>query len=398
MSDREELRKKAKATYCIFFGCLCLTGNGEVKNSQDPGRVLQDKLHKLFISEGLVTTVHKASESPKLSKQLIGEGISTTAPLRKPVEVFTLDTAVQMNLQYSSEVMGPMHYQRWKEKRKLKTTLLYDGFVYLFCIEKPTGKWFSFALKEQADNIHRWLFNLLGKVEDWQVMEVAPSPCEGFVTLYLLGEPAEELSEDFPHSPQYRTSSSLANPEFMYWPSGDEPLQESIDISLNFLEIFGMWERVKEFYLCQILFNEIESENSKAREIIGRVATETLNFYDINFLNIGARFHKSKGIAKDLACLYVLMPQIEKLGNDYGSFKGRLEASNPLFEETKIFSQMLQPLLYKRQVNIFTESVREMLRQDVSEIRAQINYQMLLLSAVATFLAIIITAAITLFG
>jgi len=55
-------------------------------------------------------------------------------------------------------------------------------------------------------------------------------------------------------------------------------------------------------------------------------------------------------------------------------------------------ARILSDSLYKSRSSIFTRGVNELLRQEVSEIRSHINYQIMLVAAISTLIAVILTA------
>ena len=158
--------------------------------------------------------------------------------------------------------------------------------------------------------------------------------------------------------------------------------------------LFGfMSKKCVQFYRCSLLNDSLALQNEQAMERIGKITDETLDFYDVNFFNIIGRFRRSRKIGKHLAEVYTLMPNIEKTENDYKNIEDKLKIVNGDGFGNAL-EKMLEGRLIKSGDIVFTRGVNEMLRQDVSEIRAQINYQILLLSAIITFIAVIVSALI----
>lgn len=88
------------------------------------------------------------------------------------------------------------------------------------------------------------------------------------------------------------------------------------------------------------------------------------------------------------------MPQIEQLSNEHESHKSLVKTDGSDKSASAVCG-MLNSNLTLGTENIFTQRIREMLQQDVSEIRAQVNYQLLFISALLTFLSIVITAIVS---
>lgn len=289
--DIKELENKSKAVYRIFFGCLpiCLTEAAEASE-------LQDKLHKLFISEGLVKAVHKESDSVQITKETVAEGISLRPPLRKGREIISLDTPIRINLDYSSEKLDPDYYDKYKKKRKIRASLFYDGFVYVLAFEQDKDKRFNFS--RHAAYVQKWMANLMTREKGITVVDVSPSPMHGSIMMYLLRETIALSGEEegYLDWPSYiaGTGNSL---KFAY-DASEESVQEAIENTMDMLLLVDLDVILREFYLCQILYNEIVTENKNAKQIIGRVTNESLSFYDISFLNFPQRLKKAKKLEK----------------------------------------------------------------------------------------------------
>ena len=70
-------------------------------------------------------------------------------------------------------------------------------------------------------------------------------------------------------------------------------------------------------------------------------------------------------------------------------------------EETdtyKVLSSELLNRLYDQKEIVFTENMSNMIHQETSEVRAQVNYQLLLFTTVLAFIAVIGAALIGLIG
>jgi len=379
----KEAWDKSKAVYFMFFGCLPVCLNEEAGASDISAREFQDKLHKLFRSQDLVEAVYKESESATIMKETVAEGISLRAPLRKGREIIRLGLPIRIELKYPIEKLEADYFNTHRIKREIKASLFYDGFVYMLAFKEEKGGTLNF--RRHADQIQKWMANLINGEKDIRVANVSRSPVFGTIRMYLLKEITEEKFA-FP-TPLEQVSKQILH--FAYDASG-ESVQEAIRTALLLL-IIDVGDKLAEFYLCRILYDEIVRETNGAREVIGRVTQELLSFYDISIVNVFRRLKKSQEIGKDLALLYALMPQIEQLGNEYESHKSQLK-DDGLDETVNALCEMLNSNLSLGKETVFTQSIREMLQQDVSEIRAQVNYQLLFISALGTLLVIIIAA------
>lgn len=391
MSTREELESKSRAIYRLFFGCLPISfqqleGAGDVS-----AKKLQDRLHALFIPQGLVSAVHKESEPVGMKRLAVARGISLKPPLREYREIVSLDMPVEVDLEYSSESLDPEYYDLHKVKLQIRAKLFYDGFIYMIAVEEGPAKRFNY--RRHVTHIQEWIAGLIAREEGMTATHGYPSPLHGSIRMYLLSEPIEEVEEDRGRPVYVKVGGQRAQLDFGY-EATEESVQEAIDSAMLLLRI-DLDDRLREFYLCQMLHDVIAAENNDAREIIGRVTAESLSFYDISFINFTRRLDKSRRIGKDLALLYALMPQVEQLEKEYDSHKRQFRVKGQ-DESVDALCKMLNSNLDSAKENIFTQRIREMLQQEVSEVRAQVNYQLLFFSALLTFLAVIITAVVTL--
>lgn len=389
----KELRSKAREVYQIHFGCLHL----EFKDKRDniTARGIHDKLHHLFKQQKLVTSIHTDDFEdfpPEIAWHVIGKGMDSEFNLKAEIERFSVDPVI-VNLDYTADIMEPDFYQHDMGKYPMKATLLYDGLLYFLGIQISHEDIHYYG---QAEGLHRWLFNLLSQEDTWNVGYVNPSPSFDRAKLYMVDESMINAPHDLamPELHFEGTSGRIMQhflyPAYRCYGGEGEVIQEDEDIGDA---IEALWievsEMCRDFYHCQTLFNEIESQNTEARDKIRQVSTAAVHFHDINFLNIQRRFEVSRKISKNLANLYVLMPAIELLNNEYEGVKSRLEALGR-YRVSLAFCEMLKLRLPRLKDSIFTQGVREMLSQDVAEIRAQVNHQLLLISAIIAFLAIIV--------
>jgi len=358
---------------------------------------IHEKLNHLFKQQKLVTSIDTLDVpgfAPWIRWHVIGQGMDSEFNLKRQIKRFTVDP-VAVNLHYTADIMEPDFFKNLYKhdmgKYPMKATLLYDGLLYLLCIQE-LHKHKDFPYIGQAVGLHRWLFDLLSQEDAWSVGYVHPSPFSGGTELYMVDESMIE-QPDREVIPQLQFEGTFAKviqlfsyPVYRDGGKGED-IQEDIDDAID-----SLWSEVSEmctdFYHCQTLFNEIESQNTEARERIRQVSTAAMHFHDINFLNIRGRFNESRKIGRHLTKLYVLMAAIEKLDNEYEGVKSRLEALKRW--KCVEFCEMLKLNLPRGKDNIFTQSVKEMLSQEVTEIRAQVNHQLLLISAIIAFLAVIV--------
>jgi len=378
-----ELRSKAREEYQIFFGCLYLEFKDK-RNNNITAEGIHEKLNHLFKQQELVTSVHELDTyifRAGIEWHVIGQGMDSQFSLKREIKRFSVWPVI-VKLDYTHDT----------EKYPVKAILVYDGLLYLLGIQ-ILHKHKHLSGFRQALDLHQWLFDLLSQEDAWSVSYVGPSPWHMNATLYMVDESMiEQLDREAIRQLRFEGMSELAQ-HFSYPAHGyggeGEVVQEDINDAIR-----DLWDEVGEmftdFYHCETLFNEIESQTTEARERIRQVSTAAVHFHDINFLNIWRRFSESRKISRNLAKLYVLMPAIEQLDNEYVEVKSRLEAFEGR-EGVKFYKGLKRALPYRKD-SIFTHSVKEMLSQDVAEIRAQVNHQLLLISAIIAFLAIVVAA------
>jgi len=398
LDDRlKELRSEAREAYQIYFGCLYL----EFKDKRDNNITalgIHEKLNHLFKQQKLVTSIDISDLpmfAPGIYWHVIGQGMDSEFNLKREIKRFSVDPVI-VNLDYTADTMKPDFFKHLYKhdmgKYPMKATLFYDGLLYLLGIQ-ILHKHEDIHYLGQAVGLHRWLFNLLSQEDAWSVGSVNPSPFSAHARLYMVDESMVE-QPDREVIPQLRFEGM--SPFFMQnfsYPAHDyggegEVIQEDINDAIEELWI-EIGEMCTDFYHCQTLFNEIESQNTEARKRIRQVSKAAIHFHDISFLNVRRRFKESKRISKDLAYLYVLMPAIEMLNNEYEVVKSRLEASGR-YGGSLAFCEMLKLRLPRLKDSIFTQGVREMLSQDVAEIRTQVNHQLLLISVIIALLTVIV--------
>jgi len=396
----KELRSKAREEYQIYFGCLYLEFKDK-RNNNITAQDIHEKLKHLFKQQKLVTSIHTDDFEdfpPEIEWHVIGEGMDSEFNLKAEIERFSVDPVI-VNLDYTADIMTPDFYEHDMGKYPMKATLLYDGLLYFLGIQ-ISHKHKDIHYYGQAAGLHRWLFDLLSQEDAWSVDYVNPSPSFDRAKLYMVDESMKNAPHYFamPELHFEGTSSRIMQhfsyPAYHYGGKG-EVIQEDIGDAIGLLWI-EVSEVCRHFYHCQTLFNEIESQSTEAREKIRQVSTAAVHFHDINFLNIRRRFQESRKISKNLASLYVLMPAIEMLNNEYESVENKLEALGR-YRVSLAFCEMLKLRLPRLKGSIFTQGVREMLSQDVAEIRAQVNQQLLLISAIIAVVAIVVAAIFSIF-
>ncbi len=383
-----DVKSKARTVLGIYFGCLRISGDIIEKEESSCAEEMTLKLNKLLASEKLVSELYKEQYTSQIKKYALYTPIGKRIPVVDKIETVQLDDSIQWHMKYSAEDLDKEGAEKYGFKGSVSTTMFYDGFMYVIGIDRTIEK---FNYPRHARCLHTWLKGLLKQEKGWRVEEVRPSIFTGNILLYLLKEKPEEAgSEDMDN-----LNVVSARPfGISAWTSSytDDSKKDDVKKNMNFLGGF-MSKKCMQFYRCSLLNDSLALQNEQAMERIGKITDETLDFYDVNFFNIIGRFRRSRQIGKHLAEVYTLMPNIEKTENDYKNIEDKLKIVN---EDGfgNALEEMLEGRLIKSGDVVFTRGVNEMLRQDVSEIRAQINYQILLLSAIITFIAVIVSAMI----
>lgn len=390
MVKRNEVERKPHEAFWIYFGCHPIIPSEDLIQSASMGKELQEQLHKIFISQDFVASVHKSSEPKSVNKRTIAEGIVAESTIRKGVDIYWIDSPIKIELKYSSDKLDPDFYNLHKTKIDIEATLFYDGFLYIIAMKLGQGK---FNYRRHMHHLDKWILTTLTSGKDWNILDATSSPYVGTIKAFFLKEAPESTKSETGY-PIYCEDSPTQNPHLAYVRGKDESLTEALNYTLQYMSL-GLEPKLYNYYLLQIVHSEIRKENTRAREIIGRVVNRTMNYYDINLFKLLKRFKSSREIGKDLVHLYAIMPQIEKLENEFETFRKELASETVFFDDiNEAITKMINNDLPERTENVFSSTVREMLQQDVSEIRAQINYQILLVSAIVTFLAVIITAIV----
>jgi hypothetical protein len=386
MVPEKELKNKAKAIYRIYFGCTKLPTMESEEKATVVGKRISEKLGTLFVSDRLVGELHKSSDLDTSYKiATLFTPIGSRIPYQTKTEISYLDSPLIMRMDYSSEAVDPGYYEALKKKYRMNVILLYDGFVYLMGI-KETPEPFNY--QRHAAHLQKWLLDLLNKEQSWQVKKIKSSPFIGNLSLYLL----KELPDEFEGQPGWPVEvASSSRYRVVVWTLlGEESVKESIETWMSV--IFDVVaEKIRQFYSCQVLDEVIASQNTKALEMIGDITDASMDFYKVSFFNLWGRFRRCRDLGKQLAEIYASMPNIDRAENDYQRMTDKLKiVGEDEFE--RAMTEMLEVRLSRHEEVVFTRSVNEMLRQDMSEIRAQINYQILLISAIITFAAVILAA------
>lgn len=385
MLKSEALEKKAKAVYHFKFGCLGITGRKNAGGIPPPEPGLQEALSRLFISNSLVREVNKQGYF-YVSKLVIGEPIGARTVPEAGLEIQMLNKPIGVHMNYSLASLDPDVISEHKiPDYEVNTILLYDGFLYLIGMKDVGG---PFNYQRHAARLHKWLHDLVTQQGDWEPIDIPRSPFLGIINLYLL----EEEEEGIWHAGIDLESSHGTVLNASYTCGIGESIDDGINLSATLLHM-QIRESCIPFYSAQKLVSMLDSANTKAAEMVANVTDEYLAFYNINFFNILRKFNKCIQLGKGLSEIYALMPNIEKLEREYQANTDEL--INPDSERDELetaFANLLQGGLYKLRSSVFTRGVNEMLHQEVSDMRAHLNYQLLLLTAIIAFIAVILAA------
>lgn len=374
MVTKSELKEKAIVSLDILIGSISVIP----ENIEE----LETRLNSLMISQTIVSKLEKCTAKNQRTITLFAP-IGSKA-IEDQIQLFQFNEPLIAHLEYSSKVVDP---DSPYENQKINVTLLYDGLVYLAAFQ-PTKPLFN--LLRHAAHLQKWLFDLLSKETSWKTSQTSKEPFPPLIDLYILEEPPAGAKGDWIQL----VSSGGGNATLWTVKQKDESVQEAIVTEIRLLYIAWLEELCRHYASAQMLNALLISENRRAGATIGHIVDETLGFYDIPFWHIVKRFQRSRSLGKQLAQIYALMPNVEKTENDYATIVGKLSNLNPADDLGKAFTAMFSNRLPTRQQTVFTRSVNETLREDLSEIRAQLNYQVLLLSAFITFIAVIIAAFI----
>ncbi len=380
--------------YELYFGCIFL--NFKDTRTQLAGESFRDKIEALLLKESIVSAVYREpilfdeDELGEISKFIVGDYLSDRISPSETLNVFALNMPVVFNLSYDADLMDPDFHKDDVVKIPMKATLVYDGFVYCLSIAEPkTTISNGLHYRGQAAGIHRWLQNILSKDDIWDVILLESEPSYPQLKLFL--QPRIENSKDAAYllPMKYEPSRKYSHDIFYCY---DTLESNTLNDALQYLWIFGASVTYTNYYCCIILAKIIQAKQSKAMEGISHIAVDSLEFSRISFWNMLKRFKKCRQMEKSLAELYVLMPTLERLNNEYDQTVHKM---HPRFSDLQNFEAFVKELVSRLQnpkADIFTNNIQDMLTHNTSEIREQINYQLIIITAILAFVAVVLSA------
>ncbi|MFH0849279.1 MAG: hypothetical protein V1857_07235 [archaeon] len=379
MVDEKELESKAKARLTILIGCV------RIIPPQTDG--LENQLNSLLISEPIVSRLDNKCSVANQRVSTLFEPIGSKA-VGEEIQLFQLGQPLLAHLDYSSKVIDP---DSPYETQHVKVALLYDGLVYLAAFQEAQV---AFNYRRHTAHLQQWLYGLLKKEDSWETRQVSATPFYPWIDFYILKEAPDALKGSSWHGMNLVSSPWSSGITAWTVAARDLSVEEAISREMVRLYAVCMEDVCRNYVSAHILNAQLTAENDGASVMIGHIVDETLGFYNIPFLNLPKRFQTIRSLGRELAQVFALMPNIEKLQNGYSRVVDKLNAPAPFSDFDEALVEMFKNNLQTRQETVFTRSVNEMLREDLSEIRSQLNNQVLLLSAFITFIAVVIAAFI----
>ncbi|MFC1964613.1 hypothetical protein ACFLWG_01225 [Chloroflexota bacterium] len=385
--DIKELKKVTKAIYSIKPRCVSVKPEPLVTNKEnsfdDDLRVnIIDKL----INDELVTRVLDESSVSPVQETVIARLVSQQFQKTTKTSVFRLYKPLIAFLDYPLKAIDPDYSKMYASKMVMKEFVLYDGFVAYFGIEQTHQKINS---ERHVARLANWLNDALIKGENTNPQFCVTSLPHITIELYLLDtlpkgheiyEYDEKLGLKYEGVEENKIYYSyLCNPD----ESGDESLNNAL--TQFYWETF---QRFSHYYSYLFLHQILEKENSNSIDLLQETSNDYVGFHQLSSFNVVRRFLHCQNISRKLASIYTLMPNVEILTKSLEKTKEKLSLEENVNNADKITEVLLSSIL-ERTDTIFTTSVQEMLHQEVSDVRSQINFQLLFLSAIIAFLSLL---------
>jgi hypothetical protein len=413
----EEQTKKPITEHTIYMGCLPILTTQQSDVAYFNDSAIREKLVSIFAGNKFVREIDKGKASVSYKVELPEPLGSEPAP-ETETQMFQMFDPMKIRMEYAIAEIDPDHgVEDTRHKHfDMNATLYYDGFLYFFFIEAPRFDFFPYNYRRHASQLHEWLLKLLSQETAFQVKDTKPTLSDDAIHVSYLEElPAgknkeERRSDMVVDSPLYFKISLLK--KLMVWDSAlYKEVAEMTGDSLEDLrdEIPSIEEQIRDntmtlhllcrdqcaqFYRCHMLNNILRRQNREAAEMIDTITKGMMSFYNIPLPNVIRRLRRCNELGHQLASIYVSLPNIEIAKNELDRAVSEIRSLGRNEEDKFLisFAGTLERRLPKTEEVVFTQSVNEMLRQDVAEIRAQINNQILLIAAISTFAAILLAA------
>lgn len=388
-----DFEKVARETYLVKISCLSLVYKGEDANRETSFQEYQDKLKGRLALEPLISEIFQGNDSSDFRRKTIAKGIGSHHPFNSMVEILNLYNPIGLTLNYDLEAIDPEYCKNHVCEHLMKGSALYDGFLYYTGTQVIRG---SFNYQRHNARLTKWLENILCEKGCYEIQYSSHSPPIINIHLFLLNSvPEGESFQEYAAGIKYELT--LGNRlYFSYLCDPDESTGEAIREAMHEL-YFITREMFTHYFSCQVLDSIYILLDEEVMNGLGEASDQYLEFYDISSINIFSRFRKCMQIGRTLANIYTLMPNIENIRRYYDEERNSIksetesESDNPL-------PDILTNLVVAHKEIAFTQAVNEMLRQEVSDIRSQVNYQILLITAFIAFVAVVGSALIGLFG
>jgi hypothetical protein len=385
------LNQLSTRNYVFSFGCIGLSPKDgkPLKSPVDyPISLIVKKLAAKF------TAQRSDNEGYNFNPRniVIGEGLGPSSPYQQPASVTYIANPVTLDFKFTSPTMfGP--------DVETRTRLVYDGFVYCMVVDISEMRE-KYDASEHVKQIHKKMKETLEGIEPWNWAVVESNRATPRVELFALREaPPADIKRD---SLGIAREWDLGNIALTYYPNSNP--DHSVENALAAV-IHRTVEDARAYYFSALLKGQIEHYVDEARTLIGEITNSVLSYYDIPFFQIPSRLRKSSYVSRKTACLYALVPQIEKLCDEYENYRQSIVAS--LSESAgeierfscvgKYFPEALHGFLPVMKPAFFSPTVEHMVSHDITEIRSQIQYQFLMISSSLTFTAIILSVVFNLY-
>ena len=384
-----DLKKVARSVYRVKVSCLSLIYKGKDASGEASFREYQDKLNRKLALDPLVSEVFQGNDSKDFRRKTIAKGIGSYHNIGSRIEILGLYEPVGLDLNYNLESLDPDYCKTHAYKHQMKGLALYDGFLSYFSTE--VGKE-SLNYQRHNARLTKWLENILSEQGSFEIQYSSYSPPIINIQLFLLNSVPEGASfDDYAESVKYELSRGN-RVYFSYLCDPDESAEEAAREALNEL-YFNTRPMFTHYFSCQLLASIYDSLDEEALSVLGQASDQYLEFYDISGFNVFRRFTKCMHIGRTLANIYTLMPNIENISRYYDEER-KLIKSETESESDNPLPDILANILVAHKEVAFTQTVNDMLRQEVSDIRSQVNYQILLISAFIAFVAVVGSAFI----
>jgi len=380
-----ELKKVAKAIYSIKPRCVSIKPESMTSNSEESSdNDLRKKIIGELIKSELVTKVLDESSFSTIEETLITRLVGHQLRHSAKPSVFRLYKPVMAFLDYPLRAIDPDYSKEHSIQIIMKEFMLYDGFVAYFGIKQTRQ---TINSERHAARLGNWLVNILSKGGNTNVQFAVISLPHIFIDLYLLNTlPKGYEIFDYDEGLGLKYEGADENRIcYSYLCDPDESEDEALKNALTQFHRETS-ERFSHYYSYLFLHHILEKENSDSVDLLQEVSNDYISFHQISSFNVLGRFSNCQNISKKLANIYTLMPNVEILNKSLEKMKEKLSQERKVNNADRI-TEVLINFIPEHTDTIFTTSVQEMLHQEVSDIRSQVNFQLLFLSAMVAFLS-----------